>query len=75
MNHIVKFLTDEDGFKEQNKSWHYVVNQDANRALCNGQVFGFGESKVEYKDKLVERGGITCSECIKLIKEFKSIKL
>lgn len=72
--HLVKLLTTEDGDKVENPKWCLVVDfTGANMALCSGQVFGMGESEVEYDEKRSERG-ITCPKCIGMIKEFKAIK-
>jgi len=75
MHNLVKFITDDDG-EPMPPLWHYpLVIGDANRALCNGHVFGEGESGAKYEVKQVQRGGITCPECLKIIKMFKRIKL
>lgn len=76
MHKVVQLITDDDGDKTNDIRWHYVVDFDgAERTLCTLHVFGFGESMAEFKEKIVSRGGITCSLCIRIIKEFKEIKL
>jgi len=76
MNELVKIITDEDGVFQENSKWCYVHEPDsAPRALCTGQCFGYGEGVAKYKTKLVKRGGITCEQCLKIIKNFKKIKL
>lgn len=73
---LVKFITDDDGGEHHSRDWHYVQTWgDADRSLCNGEVFGFGESALKYREKNVERGGITCRKCLEIIHEIKSIKL
>lgn len=72
---VVKFLTTDDGDEVTNDDWHFVMEQDAERALCTGEVFGYGESAATYKDKTVASGGITCPACKKLLKEIKAVKL
>lgn len=75
MNYLVKITHDEDGYKIDNPQWCYVFNLgDAPRALCSGQVFGFGEGSAKFRVKTVERG-ITCPECRNIIKHFKDVKL
>lgn len=78
MNKLVKFFTDEDGAKLEchDRVWHLVSStSDAERALCNGQAFGFGESAVNYETKEKKRGGITCDACLLDLKYYKNIKL
>lgn len=75
MHNLVKILTDEDG-EPMPPVWHYPFNNgDADRVLCSGQVFGDGEGTATFEIKQVQRGGITCEECLKLIKAFKKVKL
>ena len=75
-NKLVQFLTDDDGNIHDDSDWHYVVNDaGCSRSLCRGEVFGKGDSALEYKLKQVKRGGITCKKCIRIIKEYKAIKL
>jgi hypothetical protein len=76
MHDLVKIIINEDGDKVDDPKWHWIENNgDSERTLCGGEVFGFGEGNAEYKIKTVNRGGITCSQCLQLIKEFKAIKL
>lgn len=71
---LVKILTNEYSEKEDNPVWCLVnPHGDAPRSVCSGQVFGYGESSVEFESK--ETGRITCPECKKIIKWFKGIKL
>ena len=73
MEYVVRFDTNEDGDEEERSDlWHYVFNLPEPRAFCSGQVFGYGESAIEYEAK---RGKITCPECIAMIKEIKKVKL
>lgn len=75
MNQLVKITHDEDGYEQVNPKWHIVNNMgDSPRALCTGEVFGLGEGSAQYKTKTAERG-ITCPECIVMIKFFKQVKL
>jgi hypothetical protein len=77
MSHrLVKILSYDDGEKANRRGWCWIVNNDGtDRTLCDGVAFGFGDSGCEYKQRVVERGGITCKTCLKLIKEFKAIAL
>lgn len=75
MHTIVKILDFETGIPDSKPKWHLSYDyDDADRAFCNGQVYGYGESEVRFETKKVEKGGITCSHCLKMIKEIKSIK-
>jgi hypothetical protein len=76
MHTLVKIVVNDDGDKVNEPKWHWIVDHfDSERILCTMEAFGFGESSAEYKIKTVNRGGITCSQCLQLIKEFKAIKL
>jgi hypothetical protein len=74
MVYVVRFDTNEDGEEEEfSDLWHYVDDHmQEGRAFCNGQVFGYGESAIEYEAKL---GKITCPYCIDRIKRIKKIRL
>lgn len=77
MNYLVKILSDDYGEPRDKASqyWHFVVSKGGNQTLCEGEFFGQGESGCEFKVKEVERGGITCPNCLEQIKEIKAIKL
>jgi hypothetical protein len=72
MPKIVRFNTDEDGLPEEfNNVWHWVDHTgQEDRAFCSGQVFGLGESTIEFEQKI---GNITCKFCIDRIKAVKAI--
>ena len=74
MEYVVRFDTNEDREEEEfSDRWHYVDDHmHEGRAFCNGQVFGYGESAIEYEAKM---GKITCPECIARIKAIKKVKL
>ncbi len=69
---VVKITRDDDGYKVESPKWHYIENGDAQRTLCSGEVFGYGEGRAEFKTK---RGKISCSDCIAILKKHKSVKL
>lgn len=72
---VVKILTDEDGEKVA-PFWHLSVDWgDGNRTFCTGEVYGDGEGSATYKEKEAAKGGITCSKCLRQIREIKLIKL
>lgn len=74
---IIKMLTDDDGYKYYNTYWHLGNGSDSTgkSILCTGEYYGFGESAATFKSRLVDKGGITCPDCLASIKYFKSIKL
>ena len=77
MSHqIVKILTNDDGDKSSNKKWHYVQYSGGSpNTLCTNEVFGFGEGGATFLLKEKEKGGITCNDCLIIIKNIKQIKL
>lgn len=73
---LVKILKHDDLEIEEIPKWHLVESfGDAERTVCTGEVFRSWDAHVEYKDKIVKKGGITCPECLKIIKWYKQIKL
>ena len=78
MNKLVQLLTDEDGEPEDYPDrWHLVdpCNYQGDAALCTAQFFGVGESPVLFNKKTTTKGGLTCPECLKILKAYKSVKL
>jgi hypothetical protein len=74
-HNLVKFITDDDG-ETMEPLWHFpMCVGDANRALCNGHVFGEGESSAKFAVKIVQRGGISCPVCLSILKALKKVKL
>ena len=70
---VVKITINDDGDRVHNPKWCCVdYRGDAERTLCSGEVFGFGESGAEYEKK---RGKITCANCIDLLKTYRATKL
>jgi hypothetical protein len=76
MNHLVKILSNDDGDKISDPVW-CLVHQicGGNATLCKGEYFGFGESGCVYEIKKVKKGGITCLQCLEIIKKIKAVKL
>jgi hypothetical protein len=70
---VVKMITDDNSMPYTNDYWHYGQKWgDAPRILCDGHVYGFGESEAQFEEK---KGKITCPSCIAIIKRVKAIKL
>lgn len=76
-NTLVRITVDDDGRPTGNDAWHLVDpgNSQGPAALCTQEFFGDGESDCEFECKIVKRGGITCSECIRILKIYKKVKL
>lgn len=76
MHTVVKIITRDDGEKVDNQVWclsHVIAG--GNATFCTGEYYGFGESSCEFKEKEVQKAGITCNDCLAKIKIIKSIKL
>lgn len=73
----MKIIRFNDGQLSDDSRWHLVDPTDifTGTTICKGDVLGDAESRIEIKSKMVKRGGITCEECIKKIKTYKSIAL
>ena len=76
-NQLVKLITNDDGAVIDTPYWHLVspVFQADPSLLCTGEFFGEGQSGCEYEEKTVIKGGVTCPQCLRIIKEIKSVKL
>lgn len=78
MNTLVRIITNDDGDETNNPlDWHLQdpCNWQGAATLCTGEFYGIGESACTYEEKHVIRGGITCKQCLKAIKGYKSVKL
>lgn len=73
---IVKILTADDGEKRDGQVWCLVQIRTGDPCtLCTGEFFGLGQSGCKFKAKTVDKGGITCPDCLSIIKELKALKL
>lgn len=71
-----KYMGDENPDDWGDGGWHLIIfNEDDPRIFCSGIVFLDGSTTVEYETKEVKRGGITCPDCLKKIKNIKAVKL
>lgn len=71
---LVKILVSDDGEKQPSPKWHLTdIFGDSDRALCTGEVYGYGEGSAIFQEKT--KGKITCTKCIEIVKFYKSIKL
>jgi hypothetical protein len=77
MNSLVRILCDDDGRpKNDAHVWHLVdpANVQGNAALCTGEFFGEGESRVEFEWKQAP-GGATCPRCIAIVNTYKAVRM
>ena len=73
---VVKLLVGDDYEPKEKPKWCLVIDSCGDKAtLCTREYFGYGASRCEYEIKEVEKGGVTCPDCLKIIKSMKSIDL
>ena len=79
MTHTLVQITlnnDEIATEKKDLKWCFVHEGAGCRmTLCTAEVFDYGDGVAKGEIKEVKRGGITCTECISIIKRFKSVKL
>ena len=73
MNTLIKIIINDDGEEVENPDWCIAVEFDVVRTVC-GHVLD-GDSSIEMDQKEVFRGGITCRDCLRIVKDVKSIRL
>lgn len=72
---LVMLLTDDDTIPVEPR-WHWIdTNGSDPSTLCTQEYFGTGQSECTYKLKQVKRGGITCGDCMAILKEHKAVAL
>ena len=74
-NHLIKLIIDQDG-EERDPVWH-LSGGIHGEILCTGEYVSTEESDGDpvYEIKTVQRGGITCQNCMNAIMEMKNVKL
>lgn len=77
MHSLVRIIRDDDGRETRNRAWHLVDpgNSQGPAALCTQEFFGEGESECMFETKSAVRGGITCDDCLRILKTYKAVKL
>jgi hypothetical protein len=76
VNQLVKLLTHDDGDPADNDDWHLsVVRAGSTALLCTGEFYGYGEGGATAETKSVLKGGITCPDCLRDIREIKAVRL
>lgn len=81
MNLLAKQIIDDDGeaLALDDHRWHYVADISGDRAIiCTGEFIDDAASSGNgslYETKTTKRGGITCENCIAIIREYKAIRL
>lgn len=73
MNYLVKILVNDDGEKEENPKWHLQDPWDV-MTFCQGELFD-AATDCEFIQKNSDRGGITCPDCLRKVREIKAVKL
>lgn len=75
MNHLVKITENYDGeVPKEDQRWCYATNAfDTCRTLCGETLDAASHYRAE--EKAVKRGGITCKQCLAVIKDIKSVRL
>jgi len=73
---IVKILSGDDLEERENPVSCLVIERCGDKStFCHGEYFGYGASACKFEFKTVEKGGITCPDCLKRIKAIKDIDL
>ena len=75
---VVKIFSDMHGEKRDKADlvWHLSINQGGdNNTLCEGEFYGLGAGTTDYMIKHVEKGGVTCKNCLDYIRIIKDVKL
>jgi hypothetical protein len=73
---VVKILSGDDYEKRENPVWCLIVKSNGDSAtFCDTEFFGYGASACRFETKEVEKGGITCPNCLEKIKLIQSINL
>lgn len=83
MNTLAQQIINDDGDASEadELSWHFVdmITPDHEaRLLCTGEYIDAASSSgngSEYVTRHWKKGGVTCQDCLKIIKQFKAIKL
>ena len=57
--------------EDYQNSWHLVDPSDGERVFCDGLAV---DEEIEGKFKTVNRGGITCVECLSKLKVIKAVR-
>lgn len=75
-NELVRIIRGEDEGGDRDAPWHLVSPVVAESAtLCGSEYFGCGQSDLECELKTTAKGGVTCQECLRIIKAIKAVKL
>ena len=76
MTHKLIKITTPDSFTDESVIdgyWHLLSkNYGDPQVLCSGIFLVDG---MDYVEKEVKRGGITCPDCLRLVRAYKAVKL
>lgn len=73
----MKISDDDDSIEVEEQKWCLAdpaPYRGTPRVLCTGDVLDT-DTVSEWEEKMVIRGGITCEQCIAIIKAYKTVKL
>lgn len=76
MSHRLIKIIEPDSFTDESivdGYWHLLsMNYGDPNCFCNGVFLNDG---MVYQEKTIKRGGITCPDCLMLVRAYKSVKL
>ncbi len=72
MSHEILKFTSKDAKEDGVKGWHLTAKTGDGEFSACGLAF---DCYKEHIKEIVEKGGITCENCLEAIKFYKSIKL
>lgn len=78
MHNLAKQIINEDQEKvsKEEQVWHFESELCGDACLlCTGEFTSSGAGRGTYEVRRIPRGGITCRLCLKIINNFKAIKL
>jgi len=75
MNSLIKLTKTDDGdVCIEDQFWHLLTaSGDTVRTACGYAIDGCSDNDGPRKN--IQRGGITCDQCIATIKEYKEVRL
>ena len=75
---VTKITARDDGYQveKSDQVWCLVITSCGDAAtLCTNEYIGSAQGSAEFVCKDVQRGGITCPDCLEKIAIIKAIKL
>ena len=76
MHTVAKIISDNDGNKCNQLITHLVIDSGGSNVLaCSGECFELGEGLAVGESWEVNKDGINCKECLKIITFYKKLKI